>query len=325
VRRGHNLKIYFELSALTFRGRIDSICNRREPMDDSLAAARRWYAEDLRYKTPVLRNLQLIDAFAAVPREQFVGPGPWRILPHPYESFLTPDCDPRWLYHDVLVSIDASRNLNNGQPSFWARNLEQLDVINGERVLQIGAGTGYYVAVLAEIVGPTGHVTAVEIDPVLAAQARANLVGWPQADVVSGDGRAVDAGHFDVVIVFAGSTHPAPQWLDGLVEGGRLLMPLTSDSRWGFLLRAIRRGNTFAASSIGGVGIYPCVGGRDEEASKRLQSALKGLAPGKIPIRALHLGDPEPDDAERVWYQAPGFWLEREADAMDAATPNVAA
>jgi protein-L-isoaspartate(D-aspartate) O-methyltransferase len=292
-------------------------------MDDSLAAARRWYAEDLRYKTPVLRNLQLIDAFAAVPREQFVGPGPWRIIPHPYEEpFLTPDCDPRWLYHDVLVSLDPSRNLNNGLPSFWARNLEQLDVISGERVLQIGAGTGYYAAVLAEIVGPAGHVTAVEIDAVLAAQARQNLAGWPQVDVISGDGRSIDADTFNVVMVFAGVTHPARQWLDGLAERGRLLMPLTSESWSGFLLRVVRRGNAFTAASIGGVGIYPCVGGRDEEAGKRLQSALKGLAPGKVPIRALRLGDPEPDDAKRVWYQAPGFWLEREADAMDAGGPE---
>lgn len=191
-------------------------------------------------------------------------------------------------------------------------------------MLQIGAGTGYYSAVLAEIVGPTGHVTAVEIDPALAAQARTNLAGWPQAHVVSGDGRAVDAGHFDVVIVFAGATHPAPRWLDRLTEGGRLLMPLTSESWSGFLLRVVGRGNAFTASSIGGVGIYPCIGGRDEEAGKRLQIALKGLAPGKIPIRALHVGDPAPDDAEKVWYQAPGFWLERETDAIDTATPNLA-
>ncbi|WP_027584841.1 hypothetical protein [Bradyrhizobium sp. Ai1a-2] len=88
-------------------------------MDDTLAVARRWYAEDLRYKTPVLRNPQLIEAFAFVPREQFVGHGPWRIISDPYnEAFLTPDTDPRWLYHDVLVTIDASRNLNNGMPSF---------------------------------------------------------------------------------------------------------------------------------------------------------------------------------------------------------------
>ena len=288
-------------------------------MDDILAA-RRWYAEDLRCKSPVLRNLHVIDAFATVPRERFIGPGPWRIVPHPYEPFLTPDSDPRWLYHDVLVSIDASRKLNNGQPSFWARNLAQLDIVSGERVLQIGAGTGYYTAIIAEIVGPTGQVTAVEIDPDLAAQARANLADWPQAHVVAGDGRAIEQGAFDVVIVFAGSTHPSPQWLAGLVEGGRLLMPLTAESWWGFLLRVVRHGRAYAADAIGGVGIYPCAGGRDEDAGQRLQAALKALGPGTVPIRALHVGDPAPTDAERVWYQAPGFWLECEPAAAGTAT-----
>ena len=292
-------------------------------MDDSLAAARRWYAEDLRCRAPVLRNLHLIDAFAAVPRERFVGPGPWRIIAHPSEPFLSPDDDPRWLYHDVLVTIDASRDLNNGQPSFWARNLEHLDLVRGERVLQVGAGTGYYSAVLAEIVGAAGHVTAVEIDPVLASQARANLADWPQVDVVSGDGRAVDAGEFDVVIVFAGSTHPSRQWLDRLAEGGRLLMPMTNESRWGFLLRVIRHGDGFAAGSIGGVGIYPCAGGRDEEAGKRLHAALESLSPGRVPIHALHVGDPAPQDAARVWYHAPGFWLERQPAETDATAPEV--
>jgi protein-L-isoaspartate(D-aspartate) O-methyltransferase len=291
-------------------------------MDITLAAARRWYAEDLRCRVPVLRNLRLIDAFAAVPRERFVGPGPWRILPRPAEPYLTPDDDPRWLYHDVLVTIDANRNLNNGLPSFWARNLEHLDVALGERVLQVGAGTGYYSAVLAEMVGPTGRVTAVEIDPELASQARTNLASWPQVEVVSGDGRAVGTGELDVVIVFAGSTHPARQWLDRLADGGRLLMPLTNESWWGFLLRVIRRGDAFVASSIGGVGIYPCIGGRDEEAGKRLHTALDGLPPGKVPIRALHVGDPAPDDTERVWYQASGFWLEREPDGGDAAAQD---
>ena len=283
-------------------------------MDDILAAARRWYAEDLRCRAPVQRNLHLIDAFAAVPRERFIGPGPWRIIPdpRPHDAFLTPDDDPRWVYHDVLVTIDVSRNLNNGLPSFWARNLEHLDLARGERVLQVGAGTGYYSAVLAEIVGPAGRVTAIEIDPELASRARANLANWPQVDVIAGDGRAIDAGEFDAVIVFAGSTHPSRQWLDRLVEGGRLLMPLTHESWWGFLLRVIRHGGGFAACSIGGVGIYPCMGGRDEDAGKRLQAALERLSPGKVPIRALHVGDPAPCDAERVWYQAQGFWLERE-------------
>lgn len=282
-------------------------------MDTSLAASRRWYAEDLRYKTPVLNNPELIRAFAAVPREQFVGPGPWRIIPSPYEEpFLTPDDDPRWLYHDVLISIDAGRNLNNGMPSFWARNLDQLDVKPGERVLQIGAGTGYYSAVMAEIVGPDGRVTAVEIDAELASHARSNLAAWPQVNLISGDSSAIEPGQFDVVIVFAGCTHPAREWLDRLAEGGRLLLPLTTESWRGFLLRATRRGNVFAASSIGGVSIFPCVGHRDAEASKRLDKVIMGLAPREIPIRALHLGAPADAEAQRAWYQAPGFWLERE-------------
>ncbi|MCP3477763.1 methyltransferase domain-containing protein (plasmid) [Bradyrhizobium sp. CCGUVB1N3] len=230
-------------------------------MDDTLAAARRWYAEDLLYKTPLLQNPQLINAFASVPRELFVGPGPWRIISDPYDNsaFLTPDTDPRWLYHDVLVTIDPNRNLNNGMPSFWARNLDHLHIARGERVLQVGAGTGYYSAVLAEIVGPFGRVTAVETDPALAAQAQANLANWPQVDVVAGDGRTVDVGELDIVVVFAGSTHPSRLWLDRLVEGGRLLMPLTSESRRGFLLRVVRRRNRFEASSIGGVAVYPCM------------------------------------------------------------------
>ncbi|MBK3666359.1 methyltransferase domain-containing protein [Bradyrhizobium diazoefficiens] len=289
-------------------------------MDNTLAAARRWYAEDLRYKVPVLRNPQLIEAFASVPREQFVGSGPWRIISDPYsDAFLTPDIDPRWLYHDVLVTIDASRNLNNGMPSFWARNLEHLDIARGERVLQVGAGTGYYSAVLAEIVGPAGRVTAVETDPMLASQARANLVNWPQVNVVAGDGRTVDVGELDVIVVFAGSTHPSRLWLDRLVGGGRLLMPLTDPCWRGFVLRVIRRRDRFEASSIGAVSVYPCIGGRDDEAGRRLHVVLEGLPPGKVPIRALHVGDPSSDDAEKVWFQAGGFWLERDAAEADAA------
>jgi protein-L-isoaspartate(D-aspartate) O-methyltransferase len=302
-------------------------------MSDDVASIRGWYAQDLGLRAPVRRNQAIIEAFAAVPRERFLGPGPWRLLSdmRPDDPFTSPDNDPRWVYHDVLVTIDGSRGLNNGMPSFWARNLDQLLLRRGERVLQVGAGTGYYSAVLAEIVGPEGHVTAVEHDGELAAKAHAHVAPWAQVEVVHGDGRTHDPGEVDVVIVFAGSTHPAPLWLDRLAPGGRLLMPLTAENWWGFVLRATRtraddaalivlpaarRGERLEATSIGLVGIYPCIGGRDEAAAGRLRHALdeaRGNSwPPEIPIEALHRGDPGPDDAGKVWYHAPGFWLERQ-------------
>src|SRR5262249_17380606 len=122
--RGHLSKNLFCRSAPTL---IDRILSGRSStrtltlMLNELAEWRRWYAEDLKLRAPVRRRMVIIEAFASVPRERFLGPGPWRLLPGdcPDAGFLTPD-DPRWLYHDTLVTIDQSRGLNNGLPSLWA-------------------------------------------------------------------------------------------------------------------------------------------------------------------------------------------------------------
>jgi protein-L-isoaspartate(D-aspartate) O-methyltransferase len=292
-------------------------------MGDDSVTIRHWYAEDLRLRAPIRRNMNIVEAYAAVPRERFLGPGPWTIRPdtRPDETFATPDTEPHWLYHDVLVAIDLERRLNNGMPSFWAYNLDHLDLRRGERVLQVGAGTGYYSAILAEIVGPEGRVVAVEHDADLAARAAANLAAWPQVQVVAGDGRAHDPGAVDAIVVFAGSTHPAPLWLDRLAEGGRLMMPLTGANWWGFILRAERRGDAFSARSVGGVGIFPCVGGRDDAAGERLQKALQNVQPRYVPIRALHRGEPAAEAGDAVWYAGPGFWLEHAAPEPPASSP----
>jgi protein-L-isoaspartate(D-aspartate) O-methyltransferase len=294
-------------------------------MSEELARMRRWYAQDLQLRAPVVCNPAIVEAFAAVPRESFLPPGPWQTftelrLDH---ALTTPGADARWIYHDILVAIDATRELNNGLPSFWARNFDHLSLARGNRVLQVGAGTGYYAAVLAEIVGSQGRIIAVEHNEQLAAQARRNLLPWPAVEMVHGDGRTHDAGEVDRIVVFAGSTHPAPLWLDRLAPGGHLLMPLTAENRWGFLLRATRGDNArgdapgapFEATSIGLVGIFPCAGGRDPDAARRLEMLLKKLRRGAsapdIAIERLHRGEPGAED--RVWYQGPGFWLERRA------------
>jgi protein-L-isoaspartate(D-aspartate) O-methyltransferase len=73
----------------------------------------------------------------------------------------------------------------------------------------VGAGTGYYSAILAELVGPEGRVLAFEIDAELAERAADNLEPWPQAEVVAGDGALLDPGPADVIVVNAGWTRRA--------------------------------------------------------------------------------------------------------------------
>src|SRR5256885_1479036 len=105
--------------------------------------ARQRYAEELRF-TAKLGSRAIVDAFATVPRERFLGPGPWRVLSPMAmaEYWTTEDADPRHLYHDVLIAIDEERRLNNGQPSLWARMYDQLELSRGHHVVHVGAGTG---------------------------------------------------------------------------------------------------------------------------------------------------------------------------------------
>jgi protein-L-isoaspartate(D-aspartate) O-methyltransferase len=206
--------------------------------NSNLRKARRSYAEELRVAAPVQRNPEMIlDAFASVPRERFLGPGPWLIGGN-IKSYRTPDKNPRWLYHNVLISLDARKGINNGSPALWTYLFDQLDLKPGERVLQVGAGTGYYSAIIAALVGRRGRVYAVEFEKHLAARARANLRPWPQAEVVCGDASTFDAGEVDVVVAFAGGTHPATLWLERLAPRGRLLMSLVMDDRGGFMLKS---------------------------------------------------------------------------------------
>ena len=86
-----------------------------------LQTLRGYYAEELR----AVANLQseaLVRAFAKVPREHFLGPGPWQVFGALNRSPIgrRKDADPRHLYHNLLVVIDAARHLNNGYPSFLA-------------------------------------------------------------------------------------------------------------------------------------------------------------------------------------------------------------
>lgn len=281
--------------------------------DYTIATARRWFAEELRH-TAHVRSASVVEAFATVPREHFAGPGPWRILSpmHLAEYWTTEDADPRHLYHDVLIAIDEARGLNNGQPSLWAFLYDQLNLAPGANVVHVGVGTGYYSAVLAEIVGPHGRVTAVEIDPVLAGRARTNLApAWPQATVITADGFTFRPDHpADAIIVNAGVTHLPLAWLDSLAsDNGRLLVPLTAEDRFGaFILitRQADRTHRYAARHVCRVGMIDCVGGRNPDAEAKLLAALR-MSRFVPPVRSLRRPPDEPD--ETCWLAGEGWWL----------------
>lgn len=275
--------------------------------EPSLEQARRWFAEELR-TVGHLRDERVVDAFGRVPREGFVGPGPWRIL-HVVDGYwTTPDADPRRLCHNVLIALDEKRRLNIGEPLLWASHFDRVGVKIGERVLQIGTGSGYYTAILAELVGPKGRVDGIEIDAPLAAMAERNLAAWPMAHVRQGDASAPVEGHWDLIVAFAGATAPHAWWLDAMADGGRLLLPMTGRQRGGFMLRLARRGGAIAARSAGWVGFYPCAGARSPEDEAALDGALADPA-GQQAVRSLRR-DPH-DRNETCWLHRDGWCLSR--------------
>jgi protein-L-isoaspartate(D-aspartate) O-methyltransferase len=280
-------------------------------MDISVTTARELYAEELHFTAHIMSRA-VFDAFATVPREAFVGPGPWRIKSPMRigEYWTTADANPRHVYHDALIALDETRGINNGQPSLWAKLFDDLNLCRGAAVVHIGAGTGYYTAVLAEIVGPAGRVTAIEIDPQLASRARNNLVPWSQTTVQVADGLSVRCdAPTDAIIVNAGVTRIAMNWLDALsADGGRLLVPLTnSDGFGGFLLIERQAGEThyYPARHVSWIGIINCVSGRDSAAEERIKVAMARSR--MTNIRSLRRGSDEPD--ETCWLAGEGWWL----------------
>lgn len=274
----------------------------------NLPNARRQYAEEVRVAGHVLQQ-RVIDAFAAVPRERFVGPAPWRILNMADGYWTTPDDDPRWLYHNVLVALDESRGLNTGEPSLWAHHFDRLGIQSGERVLQIGAGSGYFTALLAELVGNAGIVLGLEVDAELADKARGNLAAWPHATIQHVEGVVPVEGAWDVVIAFAGVTAPHQVWVDALSDGGRALLPMTGPQRSGFMLRLDRHGEIFAARLASWVGIFPCAGGRRDAEAAAINRAMAD-GPG---LRALKSLRRDPHDAdESCWLHGEGWCLSKQ-------------
>jgi protein-L-isoaspartate(D-aspartate) O-methyltransferase len=183
------------------------------------AARARMVGELRRHGT--LTSAEVADAFLAVPRHVFL-----------------PEIGATDAYADQAFVIKADRAgqplSSSSQPTMMAIMLEQLGISPGERVLEVGTGTGYNAALMARLAGERGLVVTVDIDPALVARARANLAvaaAGPAAEVIliCGDGGfgAPDYAPYDKIIVTAGAWDLAPQWLGQVGPGGRIVVPLS--------------------------------------------------------------------------------------------------
>jgi protein-L-isoaspartate(D-aspartate) O-methyltransferase len=151
----------------------------------------------------------------------------------PRHLFL-PGLPPESAYRDDAIvtkrDADGQPTSSSSQPAIMAIMLDQLDLAPGQRVLEIGAGTGYNAALMSHIVGSGGTVVSVDIDSEVAAQAREHLAsaGYPDVTVVAADGAAGyrPSAPYDRVIATVGVSDLAPPWLDQLSARGRIVVPL---------------------------------------------------------------------------------------------------
>lgn len=164
-----------------------------------------------------LRDDSIAEAFLRVPRHVFV-----------------PDAPLDEIYADTWIPTHFRRGIptsGSTAPSLMASTLELLRMEPGMKVLEIGTGTGYNTAILAELVGPGGSVISLEIQPAVAAAASDHLAvaGYHNTRIVVADGAYgwPDGAPYDRVLIAAVSCWTIPRpWLEQLREGGILALTL---------------------------------------------------------------------------------------------------
>jgi protein-L-isoaspartate(D-aspartate) O-methyltransferase len=194
-------------------------------------------------------EIRLEGAFEVVPREMFLPPGPWHVDTGSGHYIETPSADIRYLYRDVAIAIDRRGGINNGRPSGHARSMGWLEPRPGETIVHIGAGTGYYTALLSMLVAPGGWVAAFEANCELARWARRNLYALENISLIAGNAAMLALPEADVIYVNAGVLAPPIHWLTALRPGGRMFLPWRPAADIGAALFIRRSPMGFAAEA----------------------------------------------------------------------------
>ncbi len=184
--------------------------------DPDPAALRHLMAGQLT-RSGVVRSAALAKAFGDVPRHLFL-----------------PEVVLATVYSDQVIETKRDERgraiSSSSQPSMMAMMLEQLELRPGQRVLEIGAGTGYNAALMGHVVGPSGSVVTVDIDDDLVEQAGSNLqvAGAGNVTAVRADGAQgwPPGAPYDRIILTAGATDITPAWFEQLAGDGILVGPL---------------------------------------------------------------------------------------------------
>lgn len=252
-------------------------------------------------ETGVLRDEAVAAAFQAVLRHHFL---PGKRLAYVYEDTAIPT-----KADEKGVTVSSS-----SQPAIMALMLQQLALEPGQRVLEVGAGTGYNAALMARLVGPEGRVESLDIDEQVCVQARANLsaAGVEGVRVLHADGATglAEIAPFHRLIVTAAVSDLAPAWLDQLVEGGRLVAPLGLAGPSQLCTAFVKRGRVLVSDSLSCCGFLPLRGEMAGEAGARDAAGTLSL-PGRPTWISLPTGDVAAGFTVWLALSRPGFVLHR--------------
>ena len=190
-----------------------------------------------------IRDPLILDAFRAVPREAFVASD------YGAET-----------YGDHPLPIEAGQTIS--QPYIVAAMIEAAGIKRGDRVLEVGAGSGYAAAVIGRI---AGEVVAIERQRELVAVARERMarLGYENVLIVEGDGTRgwPDAAPYDAILAAASGSHVPPPLIEQLAPGGRLVMPIGDQGEAQRLVKVIRRADGGTdTEDLGGVRFVPLIG-----------------------------------------------------------------
>lgn len=205
-------------------------------------AARRARMVERQLRRRGIDDPRVLAAMGAIPREAFVPP-PLR----------------RRAYADAALPIAAGQSIS--QPWIVAAICQALRLRGGERVLEVGTGSGYSAAVLARL---AAEVVSVERHPALSEEAGATLaaLGVDKVELLVGDGSlGVPArAPFDAIAVHATAPAPPPALLDQLAEGGRLVLPVAAERVDVLTVVHRRRGGRLETEAIGPCRFVPLIG-----------------------------------------------------------------